>query len=927
MLVNEAVCNLRCEIESESDPPHFDFTQAVDKEHNQLVYYLIRICTIQNRQYSSSKTTNSTQSQCHHSLRRSDSALCERLLSIATLHKGVNKALALHALQLWCSSPSKIDFLLSRHIIAILLDALRVSLVADCSDIPATYTSSVAVLLLRNIIREPATHSLALNTFLDHQGVGLLLRALKFAKTDRALSLALYLLKDISRHSPTRIIHTVLETAESNTSASASHDGNGLSAVVDILNKRDNISEPTKFAALLVNRWALDDASTRAAFIQVGVIPALLNVLKIWFETNYSSSGTKNNSDGINDIAIYALSALSIVSQENPSMVTSALLSSSAREGGKREEAVVILLLRALTAAMQCYEHRFSPPPSLSTVRLIGGGSYPHALLSGMFDMTTTSSSSSTNTNRQGAIQLIEQLIHCGLLPDWLAMRYVGGRILETTLQPEVRSAVFNNSRGIDSIGLQQKGEEEGEKASLLSSSSSSQGQVAIALSHLAQRSPTFLADLCTSNRLTILARGALQEAVQVALNVMEEEEEEEEEDGDEREEVSPLSLHDKNNHTCVSTALDNNGNSNIEWKVPLAPTAAATITTTPTVLSQDLPGLLSTLNSTGNIGSSSGGKRECSVSLSGQKRKAMMMMRRSPSFTSQNDTYTAVIAATAGNNKNKNESSDAMRNELCQYTAAVSRIWSYLQHSTDAIKEYGKEEEHINASSSCCCCIHPNKKGRRKLSFNREDVGKKRYDTLTLTVGGGEGGCEIHAVGFLLEAWSPVFRQLLRNTVNSLTEKITIPCIAGFSEETMHALVLLALEYCYTGTIQTLPTTDAIKLWTVAEYLQTDCLQRYCESVLITGFEGSPVLVRQCYELAAPSPPPSGMYLRAAVGEYLIKKICVSGGIYNNNNGGEVVALVLSHVDSLVEDVSGVLKREIQGGWVCPHIKERSKE
>jgi predicted DNA binding protein len=836
-------------------------------------------------------------------------------------------------LQLWCNSPAKIDFLLSHHITSILLDALRVSLVADCSDIPATYTSSVAVLLLRNIIREPATHSLALTTFLDHQGVGLLLRALKFAKTDRALSLALYLLNDISRHSPTRVIQTVLETTENNTSASASYDSNGLLAIIDILNKRDTISQPTKFAALLVNRWALYDASTRAALIQVGVIPALLNVLRIWFQTNYGSSGTTNNSDSINDIVIYALSALSIVSQENPSRVTTALLSSSSREGGNREEVVVVVLLKALAAAMQCYEHRFSSPPSLTTVRRIGGGSYPHAMLSGMFDMTTTTSSS-TSTSRQGTIQLIKQLIHCGLLPDWLAMQHVGGRILETTLQPEIRSAVFNNSHGIDRIGLQQKGEEEGEKVSLLSSSSSSQGQVAIALSHLAQRSPTFLADLCASDRLTILARGALQEAVQVALNVMEEEEEEEEEDGDEREEVSPLSLHDNNNHTCTSTALDKNNNRNTEWKVPLATTAAAAaIITTPTVPSQDLPGLLPTINSTDNI-SSSIGERDCSVSLSGQKRKAITMMKRSPSFTTQNGTNTAVIAAAAGNNNNNddddddNSNTDAMRNEPCQYTAALSRIWSYLQHSTDAIKEDGKEEEHINASSSSC--IHPSNKRRRRLTFNREDVGKKRYDTLTLTVGGGEGGggggCEIHAVGFLLEAWSPVFRQLLRNTVDSLTEKITIPCIAGFSEETMHALVLLALEFCYTGTIQTLSTTDAVKLWTVAEYLQTDCLQRYCESVLITGFEGSPVLVRQCYELAAPSPP-SGMYLRAAVGEYLIKKICMSGGIYNNDNGGEVVALVLSHIDSLVEDVSGVLKREIQGGWVCPHIKERSKE
>ena len=67
----------------------------------------------------------------------------------------------------------------------------------------------------------------------------------------------------------------------------------------------------------------------------------------------------------------------------------------------------------------------------------------------------------------------------------------------------------------------------------------------------------------------------------------------------------------------------------------------------------------------------------------------------------------------------------------------------------------------------------------RARFAFRREDVGVARYDTLTFLV----GGRPFPAVGFVLEAHSPLLRSLL-GTLRGLDEALPVPCVAGFGPD-----------------------------------------------------------------------------------------------------------------------------------------------
>jgi len=128
---------------------------------------------------------------------------------------------------------------------------------------------------------------------------------------------------------------------------------------------------------------------------------------------------------------------------------------------------------------------------------------------------------------------------------------------------------------------------------------------------------------------------------------------------------------------------------------------------------------------------------------------------------------------------------------------------------------------------------------GRLKSS----DVGKKRYDSLCFVI----GELETHAVGFVLESHSAVLHELLAG-IDSTQERVMIPVLPGFSCERMHQIFLLVVEWCYTGVVQcfehvedgyecgwdaTADLEKALDLWKVADFLQMEALQCYCEEAL----------------------------------------------------------------------------------------------
>lgn len=152
----------------------------------------------------------------------------------------------------------------------------------------------------------------------------------------------------------------------------------------------------------------------------------------------------------------------------------------------------------------------------------------------------------------------------------------------------------------------------------------------------------------------------------------------------------------------------------------------------------------------------------------------------------------------------------------------------------------------------------HPSPKRQRALgpaassssspAFRKEDVGVARYDTLCFVV----GGREVHAVGFVLEARSSFLRGLL-STIGHVGERVFVPQLEAFTPEAMHCLFLKAVEWCYTGEVEGLSTfhDSAFNLWALAEFLQIDGLQRYCENVVESWFFARPEVILHSLKLA----------------------------------------------------------------------------
>lgn len=180
-----------------------------------------------------------------------------------------------------------------------------------------------------------------------------------------------------------------------------------------------------------------------------------------------------------------------------------------------------------------------------------------------------------------------------------------------------------------------------------------------------------------------------------------------------------------------------------------------------------------------------------------------------------------------------------------------------------------------------------------------KEHIGTARYDTLCFVV----GGHEVHAVGFVLETHSQFLHGLL-STVTDLREKIYLPLLAPFTPARMHRLFLAAVEWSYTGEVHTMEANEPdsmFDLWMLADFLQMDGLQRYCEAVLATLFAYRTDIVVKSMVLAEMHP--SAVPLRRLIARHVLRSIL------QNREIVEVVAESGVNCGALAADMGAELR------------------
>ena len=123
------------------------------------------------------------------------------LLHLCGSTSGVVQSLALHALKTWAEDHE--DCLLTcirADAISLLLSILERSLPTAASEVTAAYSASLAVILLRAMVRQRGDQGAG--AFLEAGGVDVLLQLLtQVVLDDRSLCLVLYLMNDVTRRS------------------------------------------------------------------------------------------------------------------------------------------------------------------------------------------------------------------------------------------------------------------------------------------------------------------------------------------------------------------------------------------------------------------------------------------------------------------------------------------------------------------------------------------------------------------------------------------------------------------------------------------------------------------------------------------------------------------------------------------------------
>jgi len=662
------------------------------------------------------------------------------LLHLCGTTSGVVQSLSLQALKTWAEDHvGCLKTCIQAGSIPLLLSVLAASLPASESDVAAAYSASLAVILLRALVREDGTD--APSSFLAANGIEILLDLLTRLHLDnRSLCLVLYLMNDVTRRS-TEVLDRAIHAK-------------AVDQVVVVL--RQPISEATKFAALILNRWSLA-AQHIPAIRAAGSVDALLYVLE--------ASCSRGHGNVESETVAYALSAFSIMTQNAVDAVRAKLLSSSSA-------------LTAITRAVAFYERCFK------------GVGFPHAMMCMLLD------------GPQGAA-LVAALGAKGLLPLWLNARHVGTQLAQRTAQQDAMSAlaaIFDPEETLE---------------------------VTIAMSHLLQRcpEPQFLQSVLEEGRLENVAMGAFGEL---------------------------LASEGSGLYTVFSGQF-----------FPSIPTCDD--------VSLMSPAPSSALEAWAAItaGSSSfEGKSSCEgpAQQEQQERSNNIIdpcagvveedprpqMALSLSATLSPPSPGAAISRAGSEVLNSNRNLVAAANNSC--IAALTRLVAFA--TSQGINKYSHSAFEDTSMAMDVSPFEPISKRQRLAgpstppnpAFRKEEVGVPRYDTLCFVV----GGQEVHAVGFILESQSSFLRGLL-STVHHVGEKVLIPQLAAFTPESMHRLFVQTVEWSYTGEVENLvscPDT-AFDIWALAEFLQIDGLQRYCEASLEQWFMNRPEIVLRSLKLA----------------------------------------------------------------------------
>lgn len=138
-----------------------------------------------------------------------------------------------------------------------------------------------------------------------------------------------------------------------------------------------------------------------------------------------------------------------------------------------------------------------------------------------------------------------------------------------------------------------------------------------------------------------------------------------------------------------------------------------------------------------------------------------------------------------------------------------------------------------------------------------------------------------------------------------------------------MYRLFGWAVEYCYTGAVEGLGPESALDLWSLAEFLQMDGLQRVCEAAA----EGAGALLGPRYALGLAYP--SGARLRLAVAREALELLAAQGPLPADaatagavegaavaagwELGPQLAALAAAHPSDLAADLAQALAAELQ--------------
>ena len=165
--------------------------QPADPREEALIHTLLSLCT---RKHISDARSNAIAS-----LGGGDITIS--LLNLCSSTRGVPQALTLQALKTWSEDEEVcLKKCIDAGAIPLFLSVLVSSLPASGSDVAAAYSASLAVILLRGMLRESSDE--AAEAFLQANGVEILLDLLnRLALNDRSLCLVLYLLNDATRRS------------------------------------------------------------------------------------------------------------------------------------------------------------------------------------------------------------------------------------------------------------------------------------------------------------------------------------------------------------------------------------------------------------------------------------------------------------------------------------------------------------------------------------------------------------------------------------------------------------------------------------------------------------------------------------------------------------------------------------------------------